>query len=72
MKKSRSDLKTAARVLTKVEMQSGIDYATVVDRCLSWSGTKSSTMDDEKMQSEVFQEIIMPLIENVRRFEGIV
>ncbi|KAJ5797592.1 uncharacterized protein N7503_006888 [Penicillium pulvis] len=69
--KSYADLKTAARVLTKVEMQSGLDYATVVDKCLFWPGTKSSTMDDEKMQGEMYQEIVVPLVENLRRFEGI-
>lgn len=68
--KSYADLKTAARVLTKVELQSGLDYATVVDRCLFWPGTKSSTLDDEKMQSEMYEEIVVPLIENLRRFEG--
>lgn len=67
---SNVHLKTASRLIPNVAMQSGIDYSRVVDRCLFWPGTKGCTMDNETMQDEVFQEIVLPLVENLRRFEG--
>ena len=50
-------------------MESGEEYGKVVGRCLFWPGVKESTMDNEQMQDEVFQLIILPLIENVKNFE---
>jgi hypothetical protein len=64
------DLKTATRHLSIVEMESGEEYSKVVERCLFWSGVKGSTLDNEQMQDEVFQVIILPLIENLKNFEG--
>ncbi|RAK96410.1 uncharacterized protein BO80DRAFT_416959 [Aspergillus ibericus CBS 121593] len=63
-------LKTAARHIPSVETESGGKYAQVVDRCLFWSGTQGLSLEHEQMQDEVFQFIIIPLMENLRAFEG--
>ncbi|KAJ5423303.1 hypothetical protein N7491_008519 [Penicillium cf. griseofulvum] len=65
-----TDLKTAARHLPIVEMQSGVEYGKVVERCLFWSGIKESSLDNERMQDEVFQLIIFPLVDHLNTFEG--
>jgi hypothetical protein len=53
-----------------VEEQSGAEYEKVARRCLLWPGTKEATLESEKMQDEIFQLIISPLVENLRNFEG--
>jgi hypothetical protein len=65
-----TDLKTAARHLPFVEMESGVEYGKVVERCLFWSGIKESSLDNEGMQDEVFQLVILPLIDHLNTFEG--
>ncbi|OQE23488.1 hypothetical protein PENFLA_c011G04324 [Penicillium flavigenum] len=64
------NLKTATRLLQVVEEQSGTEYEKVARRCLLWPGTKEPTLESEKMQDEIFQLIITPLVENLRNFEG--
>ncbi|OQE89733.1 hypothetical protein PENNAL_c0013G11372 [Penicillium nalgiovense] len=64
------NLKTATRLLQVVEEQSGAEYEKVARRCLLWPGTKEPTLESEKMQDEIFQLIISPLVENLRNFEG--
>ncbi|KAJ5285104.1 hypothetical protein N7497_005216, partial [Penicillium chrysogenum] len=64
------NLKTATRLLQVVEEQSGAEYGKVARRCLLWPGTKESTLESEKMQDEIFQLIISPLVKNLRNFEG--
>ncbi|KAJ5781313.1 hypothetical protein N7457_006473 [Penicillium paradoxum] len=66
---AHANLKTATRLLPKVEELSGPEYADVVDRCLSWHDRKETSLETEKMQEEVFQLIVLPLIENLRSFE---
>ncbi|KAJ5813060.1 hypothetical protein N7447_010083 [Penicillium robsamsonii] len=65
-----TDLKTAARYLLIVEMQSGMEYGKGVERCLFWSGIKEPTLDNERMQDEVFQLILLSLIDLLSIFEG--
>ena len=65
-----ANLKTATRLLPIVGKQSGAEYENVVRRCLLWPGTKESSLDSEKMQEEIFQLVISPLVENLRSFEG--
>jgi hypothetical protein len=64
------NLKTATRLLQVVVEQSGAEYEKVARRCLLWPGTKDSTLENEQMQDEIFQLIILPLVENLRSFEG--
>lgn len=66
---AHANLKTATRLLPKVEELSGPEYADVVDRCLSWHDRRETSLETEKMQEEVFELIIFPLMENLRSFE---
>ncbi|KAK1148053.1 hypothetical protein N8T08_010688 [Aspergillus melleus] len=66
---AHANLKTATRLLPKVEQRSGPEYAEVVDRCLSWHDRKETSLDSEKLQEEVFQLIISPLVKNLKSFE---
>ncbi|CAG7940008.1 unnamed protein product [Penicillium nalgiovense] len=67
---AHTDLKTAARHLSSVEMESGEEYGRVVERCLFWPGIKESTLDNEQMQDEVFQLIVLSLMGNLKNFEA--
>jgi hypothetical protein len=63
--------KTATRVLQeRVYYESGFRYGDAVDKCLSWSETRNSTVDDDDFQQLVFQKIVSPLFEDVRNLEG--
>ncbi|KAH8432926.1 uncharacterized protein LDX57_010559 [Aspergillus melleus] len=66
---AHANLKTATRLLPQVEQRSGPEYAEVVDRCLSWHDRKETSLDSEKLQEEVFQLIISPLVKNLKSFE---
>jgi hypothetical protein len=66
---AHANLKTANRLLSKVEECSGPEYADVVDRCLSWHDRRDTSLETEKMQEEMFQLVIWPLIENLRNFK---
>ncbi|KAL3477293.1 hypothetical protein BJX99DRAFT_257548 [Aspergillus californicus] len=65
-----SNLKTAARCLPVVDMESGHKYAEVVNHCLFGSCAVNITLDNEAFQDEVFQTVISPLVENLRSFDG--
>lgn len=67
---AQTNLKTAARHLQSVDTESGDYYGKVVERCLFWPGIKEATLDDEELQDEVFQMIVLPLIEHLNNFEG--
>ncbi|KAF7113801.1 hypothetical protein CNMCM5793_004856 [Aspergillus hiratsukae] len=64
-----ANLKTAARYLPVVEMESGLRYGQVVKRCLFGSDAVDTTAQDESMQEKVFEYIIAPLFQNLRDFE---
>lgn len=65
-----ADLKTAARFVNLVEQQSGTEYKKVVKACLFWPGSEEFDLDNEEMQDDMFRLVILPLIENLRIFEG--
>ncbi|KAK4939647.1 hypothetical protein LTR10_020147 [Elasticomyces elasticus] len=68
-----TDLKTAARVLDSVYSESGCRYGDVVDQCLfGLRSRKSKGMDleDEKFQRIVYEEIVSPLLDDLKDFEG--
>ncbi|RAL00411.1 uncharacterized protein BO80DRAFT_97044 [Aspergillus ibericus CBS 121593] len=64
-------LNTAMRYLPAVEIESGWKYAEVVRQCLWWPhGRKPTDLENERLQEEVFQLIVLPLMEDLRDFEG--
>ncbi|GIJ85144.1 hypothetical protein Asppvi_004000 [Aspergillus pseudoviridinutans] len=65
-----TNLKTAARYLPVVEMESGLRYGQVVKWCLFGSDTGNTTLEDE-MQEEVFQNVVARLVENVWDVSGL-
>ncbi|KIX08475.1 uncharacterized protein Z518_03131 [Rhinocladiella mackenziei CBS 650.93] len=65
-----ANFKTASRVLDQVYSESGFRYGDVVNKCLFWSEIRNSTADDEEFQLLVFQNIVSPLVEDLRDFEG--
>ncbi|KAK4944487.1 hypothetical protein LTR10_016161 [Elasticomyces elasticus] len=62
-------LKTASRLLDYVYNEFGGSYCDVVTKCLRWSETRTSDIDD-KFQLLVFQNIVSPLFEALRVFDG--
>ncbi|RHZ45559.1 uncharacterized protein CDV56_103230 [Aspergillus thermomutatus] len=64
-----ANLKTAARYLPVVEMESGLKYGQVVERCLFGSDTVDTTSEDESMQDKVFECVIAPLVDNLCDFD---
>ncbi|KAJ6035932.1 hypothetical protein N7540_000211 [Penicillium herquei] len=67
---SCTDLKTAARYIDLVAQQSGIEYKRVVKTCLFWPGDEELDLDSDEVQDDMFRQVISPLIENMRIFEG--
>ena len=65
-----ANLKTATRVLDQVVRESGANYCDVVNKCFHWSETRNSTADDEDFQKLVLQQIVGPLVEDFKDFEG--
>lgn len=66
-----ANLKTATRLLDeRVYSESGCKYGDVVNSCFRWSETRNSTADDEDFQELVFHKIVLPLIEDLKDFEG--
>ncbi|KIA75516.1 hypothetical protein HK57_00015 [Aspergillus ustus] len=63
-------LKTAARCLPAVEMESGLKYGEVLNYCLFGLCAVGMTLDNELFQAEVCQTVISPLVENPRDFDG--
>ncbi|KAJ5633085.1 hypothetical protein N7490_009424 [Penicillium lividum] len=70
---ANTDLKTAARLLNSyyVTSQSGPEYHAVVERCLFWNGSQSLTLENDEMQDEIYQQIVLPLVENLKSFEKV-
>ena len=65
-----TDLKTASRLLQDVCYESGSRYGDVVERCLFWTGSKESGLDDEQFQQAVFDSVVAPLLDDYKDFEG--
>lgn len=65
-----ANLKTALRHLPDVRNESGILYEEVVDKCLTWPGRKDIKFDDEEFQRTMFESIVLPLLEDLKHFEG--
>ncbi|KAI1614002.1 hypothetical protein EDD36DRAFT_434953 [Exophiala viscosa] len=63
------NFKTASRLLEDVQQEFGGSYRDVVTQCLRWSGTRTSEVDG-KFQQQVFQNIVSPLFEAIRVFDG--
>ncbi|CAG8019503.1 unnamed protein product [Penicillium olsonii] len=63
-----ANLKTAARLLKYVNLESGLEYGDVVEQCLFGSWNAGSTLEDETMQDEIYQRIVAPLAENLNSF----
>jgi hypothetical protein len=64
------NLKTAQRLLPDVLNESGMGYQEVVDKCLIWPVRKDIEVDDEEFQKTMFESIILPLLEDLKHFEG--
>ncbi|RJE20797.1 hypothetical protein PHISCL_06866 [Aspergillus sclerotialis] len=58
-------LKTAHRCLDYVYLESGTRYGDVVQRCLFWSHTRDTELDNDESLAAVFQHIVSPLIEDL-------
>lgn len=65
-----ANLKTALRNLPDVRNESGIVYEEVVDKCFFWPGRKDIEFDDEDFQRTMFELIVLPLLEDLKHFEG--
>ncbi|KAJ5771845.1 hypothetical protein N7520_002374 [Penicillium odoratum] len=66
-----ANLKTASRLLQYVYSQSGPIYCDVVEQCLFWHWKTGYTLEDERIQDDVYQKIVFPLVENLSNFVGI-
>jgi hypothetical protein len=62
-----TNLKTASWLVNMVYMESGTNYADVVNSCLSWS----ALCLENKFEERIFDTIVSPLIKNLRNFEGL-
>ncbi|EAW24481.1 uncharacterized protein NFIA_040570 [Aspergillus fischeri NRRL 181] len=65
-----ANLKTAARYLPVVEMESGLRYGQVVKWCLFGADAVDSSLEDEIMQETVFENVVARLVENLWDFSG--
>jgi hypothetical protein len=72
-----ANLTTALRLLEDVYATSGDVYGDVVNYCLSYSGRVGSGrrkeeagFDDEDSQQAIFDNVIVPLLRNLKNFEG--
>ncbi|CAG8929380.1 unnamed protein product [Penicillium salamii] len=63
-----ANLKTAARLLQYVNLQSGLSYGDVVEQCLFWPWKQGFTLEDETIQDEIYQRVVFPLAENLKSF----
>ncbi|KAJ5776373.1 uncharacterized protein N7511_001384 [Penicillium nucicola] len=59
--------KTASWLVNRVYMESGTNYAHVVNRCLSWS----ALCLEKGFEEHVFDTIISPLLKDLGNFEGL-
>ena len=62
-----SRLNTASWLVKMVYMESGTNYADVVNSCLSWSGLCL----EKKFEERVFDTIVSPLLKDLGNFEGL-
>lgn len=65
-----SKLKTASRHLLDVRNESGMRYEEVVDKCLLWPDRKDTNLDNEQFQRMMLDSIILPLLEDLKYFDG--
>jgi hypothetical protein len=65
-----SYFKTVSRCLQSVYDESGLRYGDAVRKCLFWSETRESDIDDTEFQSIVLNTIVQPILETVKTFEG--
>lgn len=63
-------LKTASRCLDYVYSESGTSYGDVVQRCLFWSQTRDTELDSEEFQTAVFENIVLPLLDDMKNFNN--
>ena len=75
--KAVANLTTALGLLDDVYATSGDVYGNVVDYCLSYSGGSGggrgedeAALDDESVQQAVFDNVVAPLMRNLKNFEG--
>ena len=75
--KAVANLTTALGLLEDVYATSGDVYGNVVDYCLSYSGGSGggrgedeAALDDESVQQAVFDNVVAPLMRNLKNFEG--
>ncbi|KAK5047757.1 hypothetical protein LTR84_006422 [Exophiala bonariae] len=59
-------LKTASRLLDAVALHCGERYGSVARKCLFWNGPRAESLDDEDFQNAVYDEIVSPLIEDLK------
>ncbi|KAJ5400757.1 hypothetical protein N7465_011246 [Penicillium sp. CMV-2018d] len=62
-----SRINTASWLVKMVYMESGTNYADVVNSCLSWSGLCL----EKKFEERVFDTIVSPLLKDLGNFEGL-
>ncbi|OAL40253.1 hypothetical protein AYO20_00673 [Fonsecaea nubica] len=65
-----ANLKTALRVLKFVQDRSGDRYCEVVKMCLLWSGPDGDQLDNQALQSAIFEKVVMPLQDDLDDFDG--
>jgi hypothetical protein len=68
-----TNLNTASRCLRCVYCESGTRYGDVVEKCLSWcgSGVITEELGNDKFEEMVFDSIVLPLLDDLRDFQGI-
>ena len=68
---SLTRLNTAIRKLDEVYDENGYHYGDVVRRCLYCPfDVRDASLDDEKFEQAVFDDVVTPLIEDVKVFNG--
>ena len=69
--KNLTRLNTAKRKLDEVDTEIGGHYGDVVRRCLYCSfDVRNASLDDEKFEQDVFENVVTPLIEDIEVFDG--
>ena len=58
-------LGTTHRYIGFIHGESGRRYADVVEKCLFWTDTADTELDDENFQKTMFVSIIMPLLDDL-------
>ncbi|CEN62755.1 hypothetical protein ASPCAL09386 [Aspergillus calidoustus] len=60
-----------AKILDKVQQESGSTYCDVVKECLYWSQPGGLEFGDEKSDERLFEAVVSPLLRDFSSFEGI-